>query len=143
DGKILASTGGDNWGGDKMVRLWDVAQGKEIRPHAGHASVISSGAISPDGKIVATARQDGIVHLWEPSTGNHLLRLEGIRGSRAQVSFSSDGQQVISWAGYVGDGTLRVWDSSTGEAVIRLEVRGHETYWMALSDNGKIALSIE
>ncbi len=143
DGTRLASAGGDLWGGDNVVRVWDVTQGKEILPRAGHGSPISSVAISPNGNTIATAGEDGVIHLWDRSSGKHLFRLEGHRGRRPQVSFSSDGQRVFSWGTYDGDGTLRIWDSRTGEAVSRLELQGPDAFWTAVSDNGKTALSVE
>jgi WD40 repeat protein len=84
DGTKLASAGrgwgywgDDNNGGDNIVRVWDVTQGKEMLPLAGHGAPILAVAISPSVKTVATASPDGIVHLWERSSGKHLFRLEG------------------------------------------------------------------
>ena len=91
DGTKLASAGGDLWRGDHTVRLWDVAQGKEIHSPVGHASPIASVAISPDGNSIATADTGGIVHIWDKISGKHLLRLEGDAGRRRQVTFSSEG----------------------------------------------------
>jgi RNA polymerase sigma factor (sigma-70 family) len=142
DGSKFASAGGDLWGGDNIIRVWDVTQGKEILPFTGHGSPISSVAISPNGNSVATAGQDGVIHLWERSSGRNLLRLEGDRGRWRQVSFSSDGQRLISWGTY-DHGTLRIWDARTGQALSRVEQQSPEAYWTAVSDNGNTALSIE
>jgi WD40 repeat protein len=143
DGKQLASAGSDNWGGDNTVRLWDVTQGKEIRPVAGHGSPISSVAISPDGNTVASAGRDGAIHLWERSSGKHLLRLDGHGNRRTQVVFSGDGRRLISWGSYGVDGVLRIWDSKTWQAVSRLELQGPDAFWETVSDDGKIAISLE
>jgi WD40 repeat protein len=143
DGTKLASAGGGLWGGDTVIRVWDVTRGKELLPLAGHGSPVTSVAISPDGNTVATTARDGIVHLWERSSGKHRFRLEGYPGRRPQVSFSGDGQRVIWWGAFDGDGTLRIWDSRTGEVVSRLKLQGRDTFWTIVSDNGKTALSIE
>jgi RNA polymerase sigma factor (sigma-70 family) len=159
DGTKLASAGGDLWNGDNIVRVWDVTQGKEIPSPTGHSAPLSSVAVSPSGDTIATAGQDGLIHLWERSSGKHLFRLDGHpgyqieddNGRRPQVSFSSDGQRVIWWGTYDSDGTLRIWDSRIGQVVRRLELKGREasttrsrnSFWTALSDDGKTALSIE
>ncbi len=142
DGSKLASAGGDPWSGDNIVRLWDVAQGKEIL-HAGHGSPISSVAISPDGNTVATAGQDGVIHLWERSSGKHLFRFEGHPGRWPHVSFSSDGQRVIWCGNWNDDRILRIWDPRTGEVVSRLKLQGPNEFWKGVADDGKTAFSVD
>jgi WD40 repeat protein len=141
DGTKLASAGSDNWGGDNTVRLWDITEGKEVRPLAGHGSPISSVAISPNGNTIATGGRDGAIHLWEGSSGKHLSRLEGHRNRRSQVSFSTDGQRLVSWGSWGSDGRLRIWDSRTWQVVSRLELQGPDAYWEAVSGDGKTAVS--
>jgi WD40 repeat protein len=143
DGTKLLSAGGDIFSGDHIIRLWDVAQGKEILSPTGHSSGVKSIAISPDGNTVATSGRDGIIHLWERSSGKHLLRLEGYPAWRSRVSFSSDGRRII-WCGtHEADGTLRIWDSRTGQAVSRLELEPRAAFWMTVSDDGTTAISAD
>jgi RNA polymerase sigma factor (sigma-70 family) len=142
DGTKLASAGGDLWAGDHIVRVWDVTRGKEILPLTGHSSPISSAALSPNGNTVATAGQDGVIHLWERSSAKHLFRLEGDLGRRRQVSISSDGQRVASWETYRG-GALRIWDTKTGQSVSRLETQSADAFWTVVSCNGNTALSFD
>jgi RNA polymerase sigma factor (sigma-70 family) len=142
DGTKLASAGGDLWAGDHIVRVWDVTQGKEVLPFAGHSSPISSVGLSPAGNIVATAGQDGVIHLWDRSSAKHLFRLEGHPGKRPQVSFSSDGRRVASWETY-DRGALRIWDTKTGQSVSRLETQSTDAMWTAVSCNGTTALSFD
>jgi WD40 repeat protein len=142
DGTKLASAGGDLWAGDHRVRVWDVTRGKEVLPFAGHSSPISSVALSPDGNTVATAGQDGVIHLWERSSAAHLFRLEGDLGRRRQVSISSDGRRVASWETYRG-GALRIWDTRTGRSVSRLETQSRDAFWTVVSCNGNTALSFD
>jgi WD40 repeat protein len=59
DGKILASGSYD-----KIVRLWDVASGRELQQLTGHAGSVYSVAFSPNGKILASGSKDGVVRLW-------------------------------------------------------------------------------
>src|SRR5262249_53240542 len=60
DGKTLASGSGD-----KTIKLWDVATGKEMASLKGHTGYVFSVAFSPDGKTLASASGDKTVKLWD------------------------------------------------------------------------------
>jgi WD40 repeat protein len=142
DGKTLMSTGGKRWGGDNVIRLWDVAAGNELLPSPGHGAPVSSVAIPPDGKTIATAGREGAVHLWDRS-GRHLARFDGPRGRRVHVLFSTDGRRLVAWASYGGDGTLHVWDAGTRQLVRRLDLPNPNGWWEAVSADGKTAAAVD
>jgi WD40 repeat protein/basic membrane lipoprotein Med (substrate-binding protein (PBP1-ABC) superfamily)/transcriptional regulator with XRE-family HTH domain len=64
-------------------------------------------SISPDGKRVATSSPDELLKVWDATTGEHLLTMEG-----HYAVYSPDGKQIAS---VVADGTVRLWDAGTGE----------------------------
>lgn len=55
---ISAETAGE-------VRLWDVETGKELQKFGNKDSLITSFAISPDGKMFACGHENGVVALWD------------------------------------------------------------------------------
>jgi WD40 repeat protein len=71
DGRTLVS------GGNATVRLWDVGNGRELRQLRGHAREgarefkhsVGSLAISPDGRLVASASTDLTARVWSVTTG--------------------------------------------------------------------------
>jgi WD40 repeat protein len=90
---MVASTSGD-----RTILLWDVATEKRLRifeTFEGHRNIVTGLALSPDGKIVASALQ-GEILLWDAVTGGRLLRLEGHWDTATGVAFSLNSNMVAS-----------------------------------------------
>ncbi len=98
DGQTLATAAGD-----KVLRLWEVASGKELRRFTGHKDAVLAVAFSRDGKTLATGSADNTVRLWNAATGAEFRRFLHLRsgsamdaGDVAAVVFVADGQAVVS-----------------------------------------------
>ena len=77
---------------------------------------LSSIAVSPDGRLVATAGNDSTVRLWNSETGQETRALRGHTSrSILTVAFSPDGRWVASGS---RDRTARMWNVTGGEARI-------------------------
>ena len=110
DGKLLAT--GAGWG-DNSVKLWDVAQRKELLPSLdGHRGSITHLAFTPDGSRLGTASNDGMVKLWDAATHQELASFEG-----GCVAFSPDGN-ILATGGH--DGMVRLWHAPDLEEIDRL-----------------------
>ena len=65
-------------------------------------------AFSPDGRLVASAANDGTVRVWDGETGQEIVRPAPRHAGRAvSVAFSPDGRLLAS-GGW--DRTVRVWE---------------------------------
>ena len=107
DGKTLASGGSDH-----MVRLWDVASGREIAALKSPRGV-QRVSFSPDGKTLAIRAGDN-VHLWDVEARAEIVALTGHTGWVDSVSFSPDrDSKILAGINYDGDYSVRLWDIDT------------------------------
>ncbi len=123
DGKILAAVLAD-----KVIRLWDVATGKERDPlkgHGGdHGGKVLALAFAPDSKTLASGGMDNTVRLWEVASGKELRRMTGHQSWVQAVTFAPDGRTLASGS---QDHTIRRWDVATGKEVAPL---GGHNFWV-------------
>ena len=117
DGKILASS---LLAFSAEVILWDIAKGKR-KTSLREKKVITCLAYNPDGKLLATADEDGTIKLWDTATDKVKITLAGHRGWVGCIQFDPDGKTLASAS---RDGTVRLWDVGTGRE--RAVLRGHE-----------------
>jgi uncharacterized protein (TIGR03067 family) len=137
DGRLVLSGSGFPEG-DKTLRLWEAASGKEIRRFQGHTDQVLSAVFSPDGRRALSSSNDRTVRLWDVATGKEMLILRGHEGPIFSVAFSPDGGSALS-GGF--DRTVRLWDLGTGKEVRKFE--GHEGWVgaVAFSPDGRRAVS--
>jgi WD40 repeat protein len=159
DGKFLASAevyprshvepGGksrDLERGDRSVRVWDVATGKQVRRLWPHEAPILFVMFSPDGKALAAADSEGEIRVWDAGTGKLLRELKGIdgKGKRANrpqfLAFAPDGKTLFTVT--EGGGTVQHWDLATGKHVGSFGLPGSgDRTSISLSGDGRLLVA--
>src|SRR5262249_6284004 len=133
DGRTAASGGSD-----RVIRLWDLESGKEVRRLEGHTAAVWGLAFTRDGKRLLSASIDKTLRLWELATGKEERRFEGHTGAVRCIALLPDGKHALSGA---YDSSVRLWDLQTGKEVRKFEGHTGNVMSVAVSPDGKRALS--
>jgi WD40 repeat protein len=116
---LTGATGGIH----TVIRLWEVASGREIRRLAGHRDAVTSVRFSPDGLLAVSGSEDHTARVWEVERGREFLKLEGHTKEVVGVSISPDGKRVLTAS---QDATFRLWDLQNGRELQRLHLEPPE-----------------
>src|SRR5438045_3471914 len=90
-----------------MIRVWSVADGRELRQLEANQSGVAALAFAVDGRGLASGGPDGRVRFWDVSTGRLLGELTGHAGPVRCLAFGVGGSVLASGG---QDGTVRLWD---------------------------------
>ena len=80
----------------------------------GNTERVNSVSFSPDGRVVASASDDGTVKLWNAAARETIATLEGHADSVRAVEFSPDGGTLASGS---WDGTVKLWNVATNNVI--------------------------
>ena len=119
DGDQFVLTAGD----DGTAKLWDPhgQVARELRSFL-HSDRVRSAVFSPDGKRIATACQDGTVHIWDIATGEGFVLGHPKTHDLAVlcVEFSADGKWLATGS---DDNSIKLWELATKTE--RMTLKGH------------------
>jgi WD40 repeat protein/serine/threonine protein kinase len=113
DGKQLLTSASDD-----TIRFWDMAHlaapPRVLTVHPGGGDIITGVAVSPDGKLLAASSYDDkLLRVWRmDQLDAPPVVLRGHENNVGGVTFSPDGQTIVSWS---NDWTLRTWHIGPAE----------------------------
>ncbi len=118
DGRVLATAGYD-----RLLKLWDVEAGKEVRVLRDHSDSVYGLGFSPDGRLLASGGADRAVKVWDVATGSRLYTLGESTDWVYAAAWSPDGKHLAA-AGV--DRSIRVWEVDAMGGRVVHSVFAHE-----------------
>ena len=113
---------------DPTVRLWSISERRLAATLVGHKARVRLARFSADGRLLASASDDGSARVWELPEGRCRFVLK-LPGQVSDVAFSPDGSQLAT-AFDPGPPGLSLasgaWVFSIADGSRRLELLGHE-----------------
>jgi len=128
---------------DQTVRVWSIADGRQIALLAGHTKQVNHLAFSPDGQLLASAggggwgTDDCVVRLWRAADGGSAGVLAGHTGQVQCVAFSPSSKLLATAA---ADTTVRVWRID-GTPLHTLRGHTKQVRWVAFAADGQTLVS--
>jgi WD40 repeat protein/DNA-binding SARP family transcriptional activator len=92
-------------------------------------------AFDPDGDLLATSAEDGVIRLWAVPGGLSAGTMEGHSGPVIQVRITPDGGGLVSSS---VDGTARRWDLGSRREACRFVGHTDAVFSMSLSRDGRL-----
>ncbi len=128
--QALAARPGSREAAEALERLKLLAW-TELRFFDGYAFSV---AFAPGGRLLAAARSDKTVQLWETETGRPVHTLTGHTGPVSSAGFAPGGSRLASAA---ADGTVRIWDPQSGQAAETLQGHARQVWSVAWAPDGR------
>ena len=133
-------------GSYRKIKVWNIPVKQEISclnvelKHSliGHSHIVSSLALSEDGKILVSASKDKTIKIWHLKTGELIRTFKGHKDGVCAVALSKDEQIIASGS---ADKTIKLWHLETGELLSTFTGHNDAVTALAFTDKGNILVS--
>lgn len=122
---------------DGVIRLWDVASGRELRQFnidtKGLGGISTTLAFSPTGALLAAASKNA-GRIWNPKTGSLVSEISTLQRQLGRVTFSPDGRILAT----TSREAVRVWNPVTGAEIATFPSEEPRSVDIAFSPDGAL-----
>jgi WD40 repeat protein len=128
-----------------------VSSGRCLGDFEGHTDVVTSIALSADGRFVLSGSTDRTVRLWEVESGRCLRVFEGHSDPVFSVSLSADARLALSGGAQFlvrnererlfTSGQMRLWDTASGQCLPTFQGQSDPVTAVHLKFSGRRVLS--
>ncbi len=106
-------------GGDGTIRVFDLANHRELASFDSKVSRPNRMVVLPDGRLVSGG-EDGEIQMWDAAEARVVARFQAHHGKVSALAASLDGRLLSGGM----DRTVRLWDLTRGCELARLEIDG-------------------
>jgi WD40 repeat protein len=108
--------------------IYDTSTGLELHRLAGHDGFVSAVIWHPGGKMLATGSHDGMVRIWDASTGTVSRELDADDDVEG-LQWGAGGKQIAAVTSHgQGTGQVRIWDVASGKKQFGVDAQ-YGTTW--------------
>ncbi len=118
---------------DKMVRIWDVKNGKLLLEIKAHKQAVNHAEFSPDGKTIVSASSDKTAKLWNLTNRKRIGAVLGHSDGVNWASFSSDGKLIATAC---QDKLIYLFDTASQTKLKQLTGHTHNVTVVKFSPDG-------
>lgn len=138
DGTRLASAGFDN-----TVRLWNLADGRELQTISTSEPVMCV-AWSKDGNQLISGGWDDSVQIWDAHTGQNLMAMPGHTSHITCLDVAPDGKWIATGSrqnSLTSLGEIRIWNANTGQLQTTLQDHDGDVACVRFHPDGQTLVS--
>lgn len=103
-----------------------------------HEGEVWACAFSPDGRLVVSGSNSGVLTLWDIFGSRVVTNLNGHSQGIGACAFSPDGRHIVSGS---DDGTIKIWDARSGTELGSILAHQGAVHDCAYSSDGRLVIS--
>jgi WD40 repeat protein len=132
--RIAAALGTTDNKGENTVHVFDARSGATQYVSSDHTKALWAVGWSPNGQRIAVGGSNGVVEVWDASTGNNFFTYQGHGGASVYtLAWNADSQRIASGS---RDGTVQIWDDFTGTLLTVYREHNAPVYSVAWQPGG-------